>query len=108
MGNKLDRLLGDFHVHVVHPIAVESWIERRDKPTRKSPTRGCLHDVFAELVSVPTMLDHPHLTIEVLLVPVDGLKVADPTMRLRRGGWRTVDRRRRAVGARHAPDRKRG
>ena len=101
MGNKLDRLLGDFHVHVVHPIAVESWIERRDMPTRKSPKRGCLHDVFGELVSVPTMLDHPNLTIEVLLVQVDVLKVADPTMRRRRGGWRTVDRRLRAVVDRH-------
>jgi hypothetical protein len=101
MGNKLDRLLGDYHVHVVHPIAVESWIERRDKPTRKSPKRGCLHDVFGELVSVPTMLDHPNLTIEVLLVQVDVLKVEDPTMRRRRGGWRTVDRRLRTVLDRH-------
>lgn len=101
MGNKLDRLLGDYHVHVVHPIAVESWIERRDKPTRKSPKRGCLHDVFGELVSVPTMLDHPNLTIEVLLVQVDVVKVEDPTMRRRRGGWRTVDRRLRAVVDRH-------
>ena len=101
MGNKLDRLLGEYHVHVVHPIAVESWIERRDRPTRKSPKRGCLHDVFAELVSVPTMLDHPNLTVEVLLVQVDVVKVEDPAMRRRRGGWRTVDRRLRAVVGRH-------
>lgn len=101
MGPKLDVLLDDFHVHVVHPIAVASWIERRDLPTRKSPTRGCLHDVFDELVSVPTMLDHPNLTLEVLLVEVDVVKVADPGMRRRRGGWRTVDRRLRGVVDRH-------
>ena len=101
MGAKLDRLLGDFHVHVVHPIAVGSWIERRELPTRKSPKRGCLHDVFDELVSVPTMLDHPNLTLEVLLVEVDVVKVADPTMRRRRGGWRTVDRRLRRIVGRH-------
>ena len=88
MGNKLDRLLGDHHVHIVHPIAVGSWIERRDMPTRKSPKKGCVHDVFGELVSVPTILDHPNLTIEVFLVEVDVVKVADPTMRRRRGGWR--------------------
>ncbi len=99
MGRKLDHLLGDYHVHIVHPIAVGSWIERRELPTRKSPKRGCLHDVFAELVSVPTLLDHPNLTLEVFLVEVDVVKVADPTMRRRRGGWRTVDRRlRRIVG----------
>jgi len=101
MGAKLDRLLDDFHVHVVHPIAVASWIHRRDLPTRKSPRRGCLHDVFDELVSVPTMLDHPNLTLEVLLVEVDVVKVADPTMRRRRGGWRTVDRRLRRIVGRH-------
>lgn len=100
MGRKLDHVLGDYHVHIVHPIAVGSWIERRELPTRKSPKRGCLHDLFAELVSVPTILDHPNLTIEVLLVEVDVVKVADPTMRRRRGGWRTVDRRlRRILGA---------
>jgi hypothetical protein len=101
MGRKLDHLLADYHVHVVHPIAVGSWIERRDRPTRKSPKRGCLHDVFGELVSVPTMLDHPNLTLEVLLVEVDVVKVEDPTMRRRRGGWRTVDRRLRAIVGRH-------
>lgn len=101
MGRKLDHLLDDFHVHIVHPIAVGSWIERRELPTRKSPKKGCLHDVFGELVSVPTILDHPNLTIEVFLVEVDVVKVADPTMRRRRGGWRTVDRRLRRIVDRH-------
>ncbi len=101
MGRKLDHVLGDYHVHIVHPIAVDSWIQRREKPTRKSPKHGYLHDVFGELVSVPTLLDHPNLTIEVFLVRVDVVKVADPTMRRRRGGWRTVDRRLRDIVDRH-------
>ena len=101
MGRKLDHLLGDYHVHIIHPIAVGSWIERREMATRKSPKRGRLHDLFDELVSVPTVLDHPNLTIEVFLVDVDVVKVADPTMRRRRGGWRTVDRRLRVVHSRH-------
>ncbi len=101
MGRKLDHLLGDYHVHIVHPIAVGSWIHRRELPTRKSPKRGQLHDIFSELVSVPTVLDHPNLTIEVLLVDVDVVKVADPTLRRRRGGWRTVDRRLRTIHGAH-------
>ncbi len=101
MGRKLDRLLPDFHVHVVHPVAVSSWIQRREQKTRKSPKHGDVYDVFAELVSVPTMLDHPNLTIEVLLVEVDVIKVPDPAMRRRRGGWRTVDRRLRAIVGSH-------
>jgi hypothetical protein len=101
MGRKLDRLLDDHHVHIVHPIAVGSWIQRRELRPRKSPKRGCVHDVFDELVSVPTILDHPNLTIEVFLVDVDVVKVPDPTLRRRRGGWRTVDRRLRQVISRH-------
>ena len=101
MGRKLDHLLSDYHVHIVHPVAVGSWIERRDLPTRKSPKRGRLHDVFDELVSVPTILDHPNLTIEVFLVDVDVVKIADPDLRRRRGGWRTVDRRLRRVLSQH-------
>lgn len=101
MGRKLDRLLGDFHVHIVHPIPVDTWIERLGMPPRKSPKRGRLHDVFSELVHVPTILDHPNLTIEVVLVQVDACKVADPTMRRRRGGWRTVDTRLRTVLEHH-------
>jgi hypothetical protein len=50
---------------------------------------------------VPTLLDHPNLTIEVFLVQVDVVKVADPTMRRRRGGWRKVDRRLRDIVDRH-------
>lgn len=101
MGAKLDRLLPDFHVHVVHPISVGTWLDRPDHPVRKSPKKGRLHDVFAELVSVPTMLDHPNLTVEVFLVDVDVVKIHDPSLRRRRGGWRTVDTRLRAVHLRH-------
>lgn len=106
MGRKLDALLGDFHVHVVHPIAVDSYLAKQGPGSdgaavRRSPKHGRVEDLFAELVSVPTMLDHPNLTIEVVLVDVDVVKVADPTMRRRRGGWRTVDRRLRAIRSTH-------
>lgn len=101
MGRKLDHLLGDYHVHVVHPIAVDTWIHRRDHPVRKSPKHGSLFDVFDELVRVPTMLDHPNLTLEVFLVQIDAVRVHDPALRRRRGGWRTVDKRLRSVLARH-------
>lgn len=97
MGRKLDRLLGERHVHVAHPIAVNSWIQRLDHRPRKSPKHGSVHDLFGELVSVPTLLDHPNLTIEVFLVDVDVVKVEDPTLRRRRGGWRVVDRRLRRI-----------
>ena len=97
MGRKLDRLLGEHRLHLVHPIAVETWLVRAGKPTRKSPKRGSIYDLFVELTSVPTLLDHPNLTLEVLLVQQDTHKVADPKARRGAGGWRTVDRELRAI-----------
>ena len=97
MGRKLDRLLGGPRLHLVHPIAVETWLVRAGKPTRKSPKRGSIYDLFPELASVPTLLDHPNLSLEVLLVQQDAHRVADPTARRGLGGWRTVDRRLRAI-----------
>lgn len=93
MGPKLDRLLGEHEVLIVHPIAVQTVLVRRGKPDRRSPRKGKLVDIFEQLVSVPTLLDHPNLTIDVPLVIEEKVKVEDPTMRRRRGGWRTVDRR---------------
>ena len=97
LGPKLDRLLGEYRLHLVHPIATETWIVREGKPTRKSPKRGSVYDVFGELTSLPTVLDHPHLTLEVVMVQQDAVRVADPRMRRGLGGWRTVDRRLREI-----------
>lgn len=105
LGRKLDRLLGEYRVHLVHPIALETWIVREGKPTRKSPRRGCIHDLFVELASVPTLLDHPHLSLEVWLVRQDSCRRPDPTARRGRGGWRTVDRRLREIVDRQRFDR---
>lgn len=93
MGTKLDRLLPEHRVVVVHPIPVTTILVRPGHPDRRSPKKGSLLDIFAELVSVPTLIDHPHLTIDVVLTVEERVKVEDPQMRRRRGGWRTVDRR---------------
>jgi hypothetical protein len=93
MGPKLDRLLNDHQVLIVHPIAVESVLVRKGMADRRSPKRGKLVDIFEQLVSVPTLLDHPNLSIDVVLIVEEKVKVEDPNLRRRRGGWRTVDRR---------------
>ena len=105
LGRKLDRLLGEYRVHLVHPIAVETWIVRDGKPTRKSPRRGSVHELFVELASLPTLLDHPSLSLEVFLVRQDSCRRPDPRARRGRGGWRTVDRRLREIVDRHRFDR---
>ncbi|MEM8924307.1 MAG: hypothetical protein AAGD35_12465 [Actinomycetota bacterium] len=97
MGRKLDRVLAGHRVLIVHPIAVATYLHKPGARPRRSPKRGDVYALFDELVSMPTLLDHPNLEIEVVLATVDKHQVEDPTLRRNRGGWRTVDRRLRTV-----------
>jgi hypothetical protein len=97
MRRKLDRLLDEHPIRLVHPIAAEKWIRKIDDSGRqvsrkKSPKRGMAADVCAELVSFPALLDHPNLTLEVLLVQEEEVRRPDPTA-WRKKGWRTAERR---------------
>ncbi len=105
LGNKLDALLDRYSVLLVHPIARYSYIERRDGSGRRSPKRGSVFNLFDELVSVPTLIDHPSLSLEVVIVDVDKIQEWDPKIRRRRGGYRTVDRRLRGIVETHRFDR---
>lgn len=101
MGRKLDHLLAGHPMVIVHPIAVETYLHKEGAKPRRSPKRYDVYNLFDELVSMPTVLDHPNLTIEVVLAEVDKFQQEDPTLRRRRGGWRTVDRRLRSVRSHH-------
>ncbi len=97
MAKKLDRLLDRHPVRLVHPIAAELWIVKLDDDgaqtsRRKSPRRGQLVDVCAELVSFPTLLSHPNFTLEVVLVQEEEVRRPNPKA-WRRRGWSTVERR---------------
>ena len=98
MKRKLMTLLDDHPIRVVHPIAVEKWIVKLDESggeasRRKSPKRGGVVDVFAELVSFPDLVDHPNLTVEVLLTREEEVRRFDATKAWRRRGWVIVERR---------------
>jgi hypothetical protein len=93
MGRKLDHLLEGRRVLLVHPIATRTTLERAGARGRRSPKRGSVHDLFEELVAIPTLLDHPNLRLHVVLVEVTKVQIADPAIRRGRGGFRTVDRR---------------
>ncbi len=97
LGAKLDALLDLHDVTIVHPIAVRRWLHARDRSPRKSPMRQTIYNLFDDLVSLPTLIDHPRLSLQVMLIEEDTHRVHDPNLRRRRGGWRVVDRRLRAV-----------
>ena len=75
---KLDALLDRHRMRIVHPIPAQRRILRVDEhgevlSTRPSPKKPKATTIFDGLVSFPTLLSHPNLTIEVMLCrPADG------------------------------------
>lgn len=67
---------------------------------RKSPKHDSVFAVFDGLTSIPTLLDHPNLTLDVVMTVEEDVRVKDPEGR-RRGGrrrrrgrdWTRIDRR---------------
>lgn len=96
---KLHSLLDRHRVCLVHPIALEKWIVRvdaagRQLSRRKSPRRGAIEDLFLELVSVPGLMAHPGLTLQVLLTREEEVRAPARRNRRRwRRDWRVADRR---------------
>ncbi len=89
MKAKLNKLLPEYRVHLVHPVSVERRIILLDGETghivssRKSPKRGRVEEVFRELVAFPQWMLHPNFSLEVLLVRDEEIRRADG-----RGSWR--------------------
>jgi hypothetical protein len=83
LGRKLDALLDTHRFRIVYPVAAERRIVRVDGDgeiisVRRSPKRASLVDVFDKLVAFPSLLTHPHLTIEVLLLREDHVRGTRP------------------------------
>ena len=98
MRTKLDSLLDRHPMIIVHPIAQRKWIVKgphggAPPSRRKSPKAGSVYDVFSELVSFPSLADHPNLSIEVLLTDEEEVRRFDGNRSWRRRGWAVVERR---------------
>ena len=64
LGNKLDALLDEHRMRIVHPVAAERRIVRADEyghmvSARRSPKRATAVAVFEQLVAFPSLLTHP-------------------------------------------------
>jgi hypothetical protein len=102
MKSKLDALLDEHPLVIAHPIARQKWIlkgphDGKASTRRKSPKVGSVYDVFTELVSFPSLVDHPNFSIEVLLTDEEEVRQFDGNRSWRRRGWAVVERRLLAV-----------
>lgn len=94
---KLDRLLDRHPVRLVAPVALTRRIVRVSPAgevlsARSSPRHGRPEDVFARLVSLPTLLARPGFELEVLLTHEDEVRRHEPGRAFRRHGWVVVGR----------------
>ncbi len=83
---------------MIYPIAVDTWIVKFDADgrvlsRRRSPRHGIASDVFAELVSVATLLADPHLEFDLVLIEMEELRFHAPDGPWRRKGWAVEERR---------------
>ncbi len=96
---KLQALTNTHCLRLVYPIAREKWIVKRASDghsrlnRRKSPKRGQVEDVFAELVSFPGLITRPNFSLDVLLIQEEEVRVQEPGRAWRRRGWVTYERR---------------
>ena len=98
---KLPRLLERHPVTLVHPIARDRYIIKIAAPgdprtpagRRKSPKHGSVFDVFPALVSIPALLAHPNLTLEVVLTVEEEVRAVNRGRSRWRHPWVRVDRR---------------
>jgi hypothetical protein len=89
---KLDALLDEHRFRIVYPVAAQRRIVRVDTDgvvlsARASPRRADARELFDRLVTFPSLLSHPHLTVEVVLVAEDHIRAPAPV----RGRRRTRD-----------------
>lgn len=97
--SKLTRLLPERTIHVVKPIVVERRIVKRakrngrDQSARLSPRRGSIVDFFDDFLGIAKVFPHPNLTVEVLAVAIDEVRVP----RRRWPGYAVVDRSLREI-----------
>ena len=83
LGPKLDALLDDHRMRIVHPLAAERRIVRVDEQgevvsARRSPLRETPTAIFDRLVTFPSLLAHPNLVVELLLCREDHVRAQAP------------------------------
>ena len=105
--NKLPRLLKRHPVTLVHPIAQDRYIVKIPtdpgvpQTRRKSPKHGSVFQIFSVLASIPALLAHPNLTLEIVITVEEEIRAVKQGRGWRRRGWASLDRRLLDVVATH-------
>jgi len=98
ISDKILHLACVMPVRIVHPIVVETLIERIDPAdgsvasSRRSKTRRDFYSLFDELVHAPLVVASPNVRFDVALVRVRELRIRDGSGSWRKRGDRVLSR----------------
>ncbi len=97
--NKIEVLLRENKVKLVHPIIQDKWIVNFDSHFNKiirrrlSPLHCSYINVFEELIRIPRMISHPNFSIEIILVQIEEIREKSARGSWRRNGWSIYDKK---------------
>ena len=95
---KLDAFLPQYHVTVVYPIPASKWVTWIDPETgelgkrSRSPKKGSFYSAFRELYRISSYLDHPNLSIKLILLDMEEYRLQDGWGRSGKRGSHRYDR----------------
>ena len=86
--NKLEKLLPRYPIQVIYPIIENAYIttlnaDGSKRSYRKSPKHGVFYQIFRELSGLIQCLDSPNLSIQVLYIDCEIIKIDDKQGRSR-------------------------
>lgn len=96
MKRKLNKLLRNHKILLIHPLAEEKWIVRetaagRFISRRKSPKKCKPLHVFKELVRIPHLINHPNLLLGIWMTRQEEVWRDDGQGSWRRKHWSKAD-----------------
>ena len=95
---KLEKLLPLYPIQIVYPIIENAYIltlnaDGTKRSCRKSPKHGNFYQIFKELLGIVHCLDNPRLTIRILYIDCEIIKIDDKQGRSRYKRPRIIDKK---------------
>lgn len=96
--HKLEKLLPLYRMTIVYPVAENAYIRMLNedgslRSCRKSPKHGNRYQIFKELSSIAQYTEYPNLSIEMLYIDCEVIKIDDKKGRSRYKNPRIIDKR---------------
>ena len=96
--NKLEKLLPIYPIKIIYPIIENAYIltlnaDGSRRSYRKSPKHGTFYQLFREISGIIRYIDNPNLSIQLLYIDCEVIKIDDKQGRSRYKRPRIIDKK---------------